>query len=72
VWGCADENHPQSPCVSRNSNNPPYRNFARSLHAGGVNVVMCDGAVRSVTNAIQASVWRNLGDRADGNVVGEF
>ena len=72
VWRCGDENHPQSPCESKNSSNPPYRNFARSLHPGGVNVVMCDGAVRSVTNAIHAAVWRNLGDRADGNVVGDF
>jgi prepilin-type processing-associated H-X9-DG protein len=72
VWRCADENHPQAPCVSKESNNPPYRNFARSLHPGGVNVVLCDGAVRSVPNAIETSVWRNLGNRADGNPIGEY
>jgi len=72
VWGCTDVNWPRAPCESRGSLNPPYRNFARSLHPGGVNVVMCDGAVRGVSDTISSSVWKNLGDRADGNAVGQY
>lgn len=72
VWGCTSLTWPRAPCESRNSANPPYRNFARSLHPGGVNVVMCDGAVRGVSDTIASSVWQNLGDRADGRAVGSF
>ncbi len=34
---------------------------ASSLHAGGVNVLMCDGAVRFVSEAIDAGVWSAAG-----------
>jgi prepilin-type N-terminal cleavage/methylation domain-containing protein/prepilin-type processing-associated H-X9-DG protein len=49
-----------------------HRNYARSKHVGGVSVVFCDGSVRSVNNMIAPGVWRNLGDRSDGNTVGDF
>jgi len=42
------------------------------MHAGSVNAVFCDGSVRSVNDTINAGVWRNLGDRSDGNAVGDF
>lgn len=34
---------------------------ASSLHAGGVNVLMCDGAVRFVSETIDAGVWSATG-----------
>jgi prepilin-type N-terminal cleavage/methylation domain-containing protein len=42
---------------------------ARSFHTGLVNVLLMDGSVRSVRNAIQLNVWRALGTRAGGEVV---
>jgi prepilin-type processing-associated H-X9-DG protein len=34
-----------------------------SQHPGVVNVVMCDGSVRSVEESIDALTWSNLGTR---------
>jgi prepilin-type N-terminal cleavage/methylation domain-containing protein/prepilin-type processing-associated H-X9-DG protein len=36
----------------------------RSWHAGGVNVLMLDGAVRLMADSIDLSLWRALGSRA--------
>jgi prepilin-type N-terminal cleavage/methylation domain-containing protein/prepilin-type processing-associated H-X9-DG protein len=40
---------------------------ARSYHSGGVNVVLCDGSVRFVSDGVPLAVWRELGSRASGN-----
>ena len=53
-------------------NNWTYSWGFRSRHAGGCQILLGDGTVRFVSGNISASVWRNLGGRADGNVVGEF
>ncbi|WP_339730267.1 DUF1559 domain-containing protein [uncultured Gimesia sp.] len=45
---------------------------ARSFHHGGVQVLLCDGAVRFVSDSIDIETWRRLGDKADGETVGEF
>lgn len=45
---------------------------SRSHHAGIVNVLMMDGAVRSVSNSINPGLWRALGSRSGREVVGEF
>jgi prepilin-type N-terminal cleavage/methylation domain-containing protein len=44
--------------------------LAGSAHAGfgGVNVVLCDGSVRFVTNSVSLSAWRALGSRNLGEV----
>ena len=46
--------------------------IARSYHVGIVNVTMMDGSVRSVSENINLLIWRSLGTRAGGEVVGEF
>ena len=43
-----------------------------SLHSGGFNCVMGDGAVRMVSPTVDAFVLRNLAHRADGEMPGEF
>jgi prepilin-type N-terminal cleavage/methylation domain-containing protein/prepilin-type processing-associated H-X9-DG protein len=43
---------------------------ARSRHTGGVNMSMCDGSVRFVTNSISMTSWRAVATRAGGEVVG--
>jgi len=45
---------------------------ARSLHPAGVQVTLCDGSVRFVSDTINDDVWKNLGDKTDGNVVSEY
>ena len=42
---------------------------SRSQHSGGVNVVLCDGSVRFITNSIPIATWQNLAWIADGQVV---
>jgi len=45
---------------------------ARSNHTGGVNVLLCDGSVRFVKNAIDPVVWQGLATRAGGEIPGDF
>ena len=45
---------------------------ARSQHGGGVNVVLCDGSVRFIRDAIPADLWRNASTRAGNEVAGDF
>ena len=45
---------------------------ARSHHTGIVNSLLMDGAVRSISENIDINVWRALGTRNSGEVVGEF
>ncbi|WP_437202899.1 DUF1559 family PulG-like putative transporter [Planctomicrobium sp. SH664] len=44
----------------------------KSDHAGGVQMLMADGSVRFVGETVDYKTWTNLGDKADGNTVGEF
>jgi prepilin-type N-terminal cleavage/methylation domain-containing protein len=48
-------------------NNPGWR-AARSWHAGGVNVLLGDGAVRFMADGVALSSWRALATRAGGEV----
>jgi prepilin-type N-terminal cleavage/methylation domain-containing protein/prepilin-type processing-associated H-X9-DG protein len=45
---------------------------ARSRHTGGVNFLLCDGAVRFASDNIDLNLWRALGSRNGGEVLGEF
>jgi prepilin-type N-terminal cleavage/methylation domain-containing protein/prepilin-type processing-associated H-X9-DG protein len=42
---------------------------ARSRHTGGVNVALCDGSIRFVSNSIPLSTWQVLGTMNGGEVV---
>jgi prepilin-type N-terminal cleavage/methylation domain-containing protein/prepilin-type processing-associated H-X9-DG protein len=42
---------------------------ARSWHAGGVNLLMGDGAVRFASESMEQRVWRALGTRSGGELV---
>lgn len=56
-----------------NSGQPTYAIVtSRSHHTGIVNVGLLDGSVRSISENIDLSVWRALGTRAGGEIVGEF
>lgn len=45
---------------------------SRSFHEGIVHSLLTDGAVRSISENIDRQVWRNLGTRGGGEVLGEF
>lgn len=45
---------------------------ARSMHAGGVNLLLGDGSVRFVTNGVNLDTWRALASRNGGEVVGDY
>ena len=42
---------------------------ARSYHSSGVNVLLMDGSVRSMSNSVQPLTWRQLGTPNGGEVV---
>ncbi|QDT64892.1 DUF1559 domain-containing protein [Calycomorphotria hydatis] len=46
--------------------------YSRSWHIGGAQFAQADGSVRFIGENIDRLTFRNLGRRADGNVVGEF
>jgi type II secretory pathway pseudopilin PulG len=46
--------------------------FAGSLHTGGLQIVMGDGAVRFLSDAVDYNTRHNLSAIADGNLLGEF
>ncbi|MCA9118003.1 MAG: DUF1559 domain-containing protein, partial [Planctomycetaceae bacterium] len=58
-----------------NRSTPTYVNDSDgfgSMHEGGAHFLMCDGAVRFVSENINLATYGDLGDRADNRVVGEF
>lgn len=72
-YTCKSTTWPNSPCVSRStSRSDPTFNFARSYHVGGVHALLADGAVRFISSNIDRTTFQDLGDRADGRVIGEF
>lgn len=45
---------------------------SRSWHTGIVQSALMDGSVRSISENIDLTTWRNLAQRNDGDVLGEF
>jgi len=48
------------PLMPVNTSGSQY-NTARSRHAGGVNVVFCDGSVQFISNSVSLTTWQALG-----------
>lgn len=42
-----------------------------SFHPDGANFLLCDGSAKFLKNSINAEIYRRLGNRADGEVVGD-
>jgi prepilin-type N-terminal cleavage/methylation domain-containing protein len=61
---------------SREGQSATKRTFAavtsRSYHRGHVNILLLDGAARSVSNEIDLVAWRALGTRSSGDIVGVY
>jgi prepilin-type N-terminal cleavage/methylation domain-containing protein/prepilin-type processing-associated H-X9-DG protein len=62
---CVDNDPLSAPCVAGGGEHVA----ARSRHPGGVGVVMCDGAVRFVSENVSLVTWQQLGSMNDGQVV---
>lgn len=45
---------------------------ARSLHSGGAQITLGDASVRFVSSSIDLQVWRSVGTRNGGEVLGEY
>lgn len=45
---------------------------ARSKHTGGVHALFCDGHVQFIGDSIDTGVWRGLGSRNRGELLGNF
>lgn len=62
---CSQEQFPEMPCTARfSASRGPYRNVARSQHAGVVQVVFVDGHVEGISDDINLCAWRSLATRA--------
>jgi prepilin-type N-terminal cleavage/methylation domain-containing protein/prepilin-type processing-associated H-X9-DG protein len=59
-WDCSNASH------------NPGQAAARSRHLGGVNVLLGDGSVRFVSNAIAPATWQALATRSSGDLLGDF
>jgi len=49
-----------------------YSQGFKSDHTGGAHIVLCDGAVRFISNNIDWMTYQRLGDRRDGQPIGDF
>jgi prepilin-type processing-associated H-X9-DG protein len=45
---------------------------ARSKHARGVNLLLCDGSVRFVGDSVNLHTWQALGSRHGGELLGDY
>ncbi|MCA8997234.1 MAG: DUF1559 domain-containing protein [Planctomycetaceae bacterium] len=68
---CNNEPDANLPCDVSNSTNPTM--FAsRSPHEGGVQVALCDGSGRFISENIDLDTWRALGSAKGHEVISEF
>ena len=59
---------PNSPTMNKTSTGDYRANGGfSSFHVGGVHMLMCDGAVKYVSNNIDFATFCRVGDKADGN-----
>jgi len=55
------------------SGSPTYAIItSRSYHIGAINAVLVDGSVRTISENISLDIWRALGTRQNGEILGEF
>ncbi len=65
-------NRPPNPPCDVSTSTEPTNFAARSRHPGGVQVALCDGSGRFISNTIDLAVWRALGTARGGEPLGNF
>jgi len=60
-----------APCTGIGNNNDDIT-YARSLHKGGAQFLLGDGAVRFISENINGALFQGLGSRNGGETIGEF
>jgi prepilin-type N-terminal cleavage/methylation domain-containing protein/prepilin-type processing-associated H-X9-DG protein len=63
---------PCTPTSDQTTEAPTFFMGSRSRHPGGVDVSMCDGSVRLVTNNIDLTTWTALSSMGAGETTGDF
>ena len=71
VQYCQDEPLRNRPCALATTTNPEML-ASRSMHVGGVQLTLCDGSSRFVSENIDLNVWRALSTSQGSEVIGEF
>jgi prepilin-type N-terminal cleavage/methylation domain-containing protein/prepilin-type processing-associated H-X9-DG protein len=76
-FGYCDITNAKYPCDPASSGlsstqAPDTYMVARSWHPGGVNVSLCDGSTRFVSNSINLATWVALSSMGAGETIGEF
>ena len=66
---CSNTPPKYAPCIWTGSN---IFVLARSHHAQGVNVALCDGSIRFVRNSVNPAAYQALGSRNGGEVPGDL
>jgi len=72
IHTCRTTTYPHAPCVTVGGTGTTPGVYARSMHEGGVHVLMGDGATRFVSENIALVTWQGLATRSNGEVIGEF
>jgi len=62
----------QLPCAVLDTTSWAAQQGFKSLHPGGAQFVLCDGSVRFLNESIDYRTYQRLGDRRDGEPIGEF
>lgn len=75
-YGYSLYNHYYTPnsetCDCNASSRAAALTSARSNHPDGLNVVLCDGSVRYISDSITLEIWRGLSTRAGKELLGDF
>lgn len=69
-YGATPVDPTNAPCSQPNNWNTS-QGF-KSLHPGGAHFLLCDGSARFISETIDYRTYQRLGDRKDGEPVGEF
>jgi len=72
TWLFTTTRNPNSQSIDCERDSVRTNMAARSQHAGGVQALMADGAVRFLNENIYVNTWQDLGRRNDGNVLDAF
>jgi prepilin-type N-terminal cleavage/methylation domain-containing protein/prepilin-type processing-associated H-X9-DG protein len=68
-YHCTNLPNQNRPC-RQNTSEGVESAASRSMHINGVNVLLCDGSVRFVTNSISAVTWASVATIQGGEVLG--